>query len=54
MIFSKRIYTIFLSSVGLWCLAIVAAPVLHAYGGTAGRTVADALYLGFSRILSSD
>jgi uncharacterized membrane protein len=50
MNFSKRIYAAFLASVGLWCLAIVAAPVLHAYGGTAGQTIADALYLGFSRI----
>jgi len=50
MILSRRIYTIFLSSVGLWCLAIVAAPVLRVYGGSAGRTVAEGLYLGFSRI----
>ena len=47
---SKRIYTAFLISVGLWCLAIVAAPVLHAIGGTVGSPVANAFYFGFSRI----
>jgi uncharacterized membrane protein len=47
---SKRIYAAFLISVGLWCLAIVAAPVLHTFGGTVGRPVANAIYFGFSKI----
>ncbi len=47
---SRRIYAAFLVSVSLWCVAVVAAPVLHMYGGAGGRSVADALYLGFSRI----
>ena len=47
---SKRIYAAFLVSVGLWCVAIVAAPVLHAYDGSVGRSVADALYFGFAKI----
>jgi len=47
---SKRIYTAFVLSAGLWCVAIVAAPVLYALGGAGGRTFAEALYLGFSRI----
>jgi uncharacterized membrane protein len=47
---SKRVYAAFLASVGLWCLAIVAAPVLHTHGGTMGTSLADALYLGFSKI----
>jgi uncharacterized membrane protein len=47
---SKRIYTIFLVSVGLWCVAIVAAPVLHGYGGSVGRSIGDALYFGFAKI----
>ncbi len=47
---SKRIYAAFLVSVGLWCVAIVVAPVLHAYDGSVGRSVADALYFGFAKI----
>lgn len=47
---SKRTYSVFLASVGLWCAAIVAAPVLHAYGSPVGKSIADALYLGFSKI----
>jgi len=47
---SKRIYAAFLASVGLWCLAIIAAPLLSTYGGATGASIADALYLGFSKI----
>jgi len=50
MTLSKRIYTGLLLAVGLWCLAIVAAPVLQVYGGMPGQTIASALYLGFARI----
>jgi uncharacterized membrane protein len=46
----KRIYTAFLISVGLWCLAIVAPAYLVAFGGPAGHSIADTLYLGFSKI----
>lgn len=47
---AKRTYALFLASVGLWCLAIVAAPVLHTHGGSTGSSLADVLYLGFSKI----
>jgi len=47
---SKRIYIAFLSSVGLWCLIIVAAPLLEVFGGATGRSIGDALYLGLSRV----
>ena len=47
---SKRIYAAFLVSVGLWCIAIVAAPVLHAYGGPVVRSIANGLYFGFAKI----
>jgi len=47
---SKRIYTTFLVAIGLWCLAIVAAPMLHGYGGSVGRSIADAFYFGFAKI----
>ena len=47
---SKRIYTAFLAAVAFWCLMIVAAPALHAVGGTAGEFLSTILYGGFSRI----
>jgi uncharacterized membrane protein len=47
---SRRIYTAFVVSVGLWCAAIVATPVLHVFGGSIGQSIADGFYLGFSRI----
>jgi len=47
---SKRIYIVFVASVALWCLAVVTAPALQSLGGTGGRSIADALYLGFSKI----
>ena len=47
---SKRIYSIFLVSVGLWCVAIVAAPVLSTTGGESAHAIATMLYRGFSRI----
>ena len=50
MLLPKRIYTAFLLSVGFWCLAIVAPPLLHALGGPAAKSVGDAMYFGFSRV----
>jgi uncharacterized membrane protein len=47
---SKRIYTAFLVSVALWCLTIVAAPLLRALGGGSAKWISDALYLGFAGI----
>jgi uncharacterized membrane protein len=47
---SKRIYTAFLAAVAVWCLSIVAAPILHAVGSRAGESLAFILYGGFSRI----
>jgi uncharacterized membrane protein len=47
---SRRIYTVLLAAVGLWCAAIVAIPVLHAFGGSIGQSLADGLSLGFSRV----
>ncbi len=46
----RRIYTALLISVGLWCLAIVAPTFLIGFGGSLGHSIADTLYLGFSRI----
>jgi uncharacterized membrane protein len=47
---SERVYAAFLFSVALWCLAIVAAPVLHAIDYGESRWIADVLYLGFAKI----
>lgn len=47
---SKRIYTAFLASVGLWCLAIVVTPLLHVFWGETGASIANGFYFGFARI----
>ncbi len=47
---SKRIYTVFLAAVAVWCAAIVIAPVLRAVGGHAGESLSALMYGGFSRI----
>ncbi len=46
----KRIYTVFISAVALWCLLILAAPLLRSSGSSAGEAVSNILYAGFSRI----
>ncbi len=46
----KRIYTVFIASVTLWCLLILAAPLLRGSGSSVGEIASNILYTGFSRI----